>query len=202
MSLAFYIVVPIGAISVYYIKRTLQNGIASGIVSSLGVTTAEGIYAAAAIYGISFISDFLLTWKIWLQLCGTVFLVWLGTKTFFAPPPLAKLKLEKRNNLFADYLSMFFLTLVNPLTLIGFIAIFTTFGAHEYGSDFYNSFFMLLGFIFMSFSYCMILVTFTNSIKEKFIANDQELLRMLNQFSGLVIIVFTLVSFAFALVKN
>lgn len=205
MSLAFYIVIPIGAISVLYMKRTLKKGVASGICSSLGVTTAEGIYAAAAIYGLTFVADFLLTWKIWLQLCGTIFLVWLGAKTFFFPSSqLLSLNslVSKRQKLFYDYLSMLVLTLTNPLTLIGFIAIFTAFGANGFQKNFANSFAMFLGFIFMSFSYCMILVGITHRFKKKFITDDSDLFKILNQISGLAIILFTLFSFGVALVRN
>ncbi len=198
--LAFYIVVPIGAISVLYIKRTLQNGVASGIASSLGVSTAEAFYASVAIYGLTFVSDFLLQWRIWLQLCGTVFLVIIGMRTFFAHP--LKITIRKKQKLFSDYFSMFILTAVNPLTLIGFVTIFTTFGANNLEKDFYHSFIMLCGFVFMSFSYCLLLVFITNLLRERFVADDSDLFKILNQISGLVIIVFTILAFAMALVKN
>ncbi|OFW81401.1 MAG: hypothetical protein A2887_03770 [Alphaproteobacteria bacterium RIFCSPLOWO2_01_FULL_40_26] len=197
--LAFYIVVPIGAISVLYIRRTLRKGLLSGIVSSFAVTTAEGFYAYGAIYGISLISDFLLQYRIILQTCGTVFLVIIGIKTFMAKP-LKKVDIGKKN-LAYDYFSMLFLTLANPMTIIGFVAVFAGFGAHNYGYDPLCSFFMLFGFIFLSISYCMFLVFFSNYLKSKFGVKDYDLFKMLNQVSGLVIIVFTLLSFSVGLVR-
>jgi len=206
-SLAFYIVVPIGALSILYIKRTLENGVKSGIVSSLGVTTVEAIYAAAAIYGIGIVSDFLLKWKIYLQLVGVVFMMYVGLKAIFTRPQIGQIKVS-RNNLWRDYFSMLLLTLFNPLTLFGFIAVFTSFGAHEFGDEISHQLAMLSGFVAMSFGYCMLLIFISSLIKNKFrstatdTSGEYDMIAMLHKISGIAIILFTLFSFFISLVKN
>lgn len=198
--LSVYVVVPIGAISILYIKRTLQNGFSSGIASALGVTTVEGFYAAAAIYGLTFISDFLITWKVWLQSFGTVFLVLIGLRILLSKER-KNIKVAKKKNLLQDYVSMLVLTSVNPLTIIGFIAIFTSFGA-GIDQNFNHSLAMLLGFISSSFFYCMFLIAITSLLKSRFFANDGELIQMISQISGLVIILFTISAYIISLVSN
>lgn len=207
-SLAIYIVVPIGALSILYIKRTLENGLKSGIVSSLGVTTVEAIYAAAAIYGIGVISDFLLKWKIYLQSFGVLFMIYIGLKAIFTMPPSIQQDKIVRSNLLYDYFSMLFLTLFNPLTLFGFIAVFTSFGANDFDDDVSNQLAMLLGFVSMSFCYCMLLIFIASLIKNKFKTNavdtssEYDMITMLHKISGIAIILFTLFSFFISLVKN
>lgn len=202
-SLAFYIVVPIGALSVLYIKRTLQKGFASGFFSSLGVTTGECIYAIAAIYGISFISDFLLKWKIYLQFFGVLLMIHIGIKAIRSKAQFKEInKKSFSESLFADYLSMLILTIFNPLTIFGFIAVFASFGAHDFQSNFSNQFSMLLGFFSMSFFYCMLLILIASKMKHKLNSNvsgDFQLIGFLNKTSGVVVIIFTLLSLVISL---
>ena len=52
LMMGFYIALPFGVISIIYLKRTLKNGLASGIASALGVTTGETFYGAVVIFGL------------------------------------------------------------------------------------------------------------------------------------------------------
>lgn len=198
--MGFYIAVPIGAISILYIKRTLQNGKSSGIASSLGVTTAETIYAAAAIYGLSFISDFLMKWHLPLQIAGGLFLLFVGIKSVFSEPP-HNVHLNKTNSLVVDYLSMVFLTLLNPLGIVGFIAVFAGIGAQNFSGDSLENFVMLCGFSLASFSYCMFLISVSLFVRSKFDTKDRELMKILNKISGLVLILFTISILIFSFSK-
>ncbi len=205
-SLAFYIVVPIGALSILYIKRTLQKGLLSGFFSSLGVTTGECIYAIAAIYGVSFVSDFLLQWKIYLQFFGVLLMMYIGIKAIRSPAHYKEIDRKSfSESLTADYFSMLILTFFNPLTIFGFLAVFASFGAHDFQSNFSNQFSMLLGFFSMSFFYCMLLIFIANKMKRKLnsdVSGDVELIRFLNKTSGVVIIIFTLLSFVISLTTS
>lgn len=210
VSLAFYIVVPIGALSVLYIKRTIQKGFFSGFFSSLGVTSGECIYASAAIYGLSFISNFLLEWKILLQSLGVVMMLIIGLRAILSQTKISN-QVEVRNTangLFGDYISMLIITLFNPLTIFGFIAVFTSFGANNFEHVFAIQLMMLLGFFTMSFSYCMLLISISIYIKNKLksddskLASDVELISMLNKISGIVIILFTMLSFLISIINN
>lgn len=205
-SLAFYIVVPIGALSILYIKRTLQKGFLSGFFSSLGVTIGECIYAFAAIYGIGFVSDFLLEWKIYLQFFGVLMMIHIGVKAIRSNPQYKKINRNAfSQSLCADFFSMLILTIFNPLTIFGFIAVFTSFGAHDFQQNFSNQFSMLFGFFSMSFCYCMLLIFIASKMKRRFtsdVSGDVELIKFLNKTSGVVIIIFTLLSFTISLTTS
>ncbi len=197
--LGFYIAAPFGVISVLYIRRTLKNGALSGIISALGVTTAETFYASAAIYGLSFISNFLLAWKDEMKLCGAFFLLTIGVKSFFSNPK-TKIKLAKKQSLFADYSSMFFLSILNPIAIVGFVAIFGSFGAGNFQSG-WQALVMLLGFAAASFLYCLVLITIATILRVKFNTKDAEMVEVLNHMSGVIIILFTIAIFTFSFLK-
>lgn len=196
MVLGFYIAAPLGAISIIYIKRTLKNGKLSGIVSALGVTTAETFYASAAIYGLSFITNFLTIWKNQLKLFGCLFLLYIGIKSFFVDP-IRKTEASKRRNLLNDYLSMLFLSILNPIAIVGFVAIFASFGAGTINS-LSQAFLMLLGFTSASFLYCLFLILIADALSSRFQVKDKSLIEILNKVSGAIIILFTIAIYFFS----
>ncbi len=200
--LSVYIVVPIGAISILYIKRTLQNGVASGVVSAFGVTTVETFYASCAIYGLNIVSDFLLKYEFWLQLFGTLFLVIFGFRILLSKARIRISKRSKKQGLISDYISMVIITSVNPLTLVGFIAIFVSFGVDDVDGKFYHSLAILIGFLFSSFSYCLLLILTAHGIKNRFFSDDRDLIQIISKMSGLVIILFTISAFILSLIEN
>ena len=196
MVLGFYIAAPLGAISIIYIKRTLKNGKLSGIFSALGVTTAETFYASAAIYGLSFVSNFLITWKNQLKLFGCLFLLYIGIKSFFIEP-IRKTEPSKRRTLLNDYLSMLFLSIFNPIAIVGFVAIFASFGAGTI-NNFFQAFKMLLGFASASFLYCLFLILIAAALRSRFQIKDENLIEILNKTSGAIIIIFTIAIYFFS----
>ena len=116
-----------GPIGVLCIRRTLAEGRTTGLISGLGAATADAIYGCIAGFGLAFISDFLVSQQVWLQMIGGLFLCYLGLKTLLAKPS-EKAALVKGKGLFSAYASTFFLTLTNPMTILSFIAIFAGLG--------------------------------------------------------------------------
>lgn len=127
LILGFSIAAPVGPIGVLCIRRTLENGRLSGLFSGLGAACADVIYAIIAAFGLTFISNFLLAGQFWMHLIGGLFLLYLGWKTFFAKPT-ERIDKPSHSTLLNDFLSTFFLTLTNPMTIISFLAIFAGLG--------------------------------------------------------------------------
>ena len=200
VMMGFYIAIPFGVVSVIYLKRTLKNGLASGIASALGVSTGEAFYGAVVIFGLYFVSDFLLAWESEMKLCGAFFLLFIGIKSFFSNPAKG-VKIDKRKSLISDYFSMLVLSIFNPIAIVGFATIFASFGASSL-QNYSDSAIMLLGFAIASFSYCLILIAVAVMIKNKFYVKDVQLLEVLNQVSGVVIIIFTILIFTFSFLKQ
>jgi threonine/homoserine/homoserine lactone efflux protein len=118
------------------IRRTLADGMGTGLVAGLGAATADAAYGAIAGFGLSSLSGFLVRQQTGLELCGGAFLCYLGARTFFAAPAPAAAVSPSGAAAPADapsgwpsvYGSTLFLTLSNPSTLLSFVAVFAGLG--------------------------------------------------------------------------
>src|SRR5689334_3057434 len=79
--LGFTIAAAFGPISLLVIRRTLAQGRAYGLISGLGVATADATYAAIAAFGLAAVTNVLVNARQVLGLVGGVFLLWLAWQT-------------------------------------------------------------------------------------------------------------------------
>ncbi|PZO08923.1 MAG: lysine transporter LysE [Leptolyngbya foveolarum] len=128
------IAAPIGPMALLCIRRTIARGRWLGLISGLGVATADGFYGTVAAFGLSTVSDLLLAQSFYLQILGGLFLCYLGLKTFFdcsdipSQAVVESASLTPGLTVTGAYTSMFALTLTNPTTIFSFIAIFAGLG--------------------------------------------------------------------------
>lgn len=144
LIIGFSIAAPVGPIGVLCIRRTLAEGRISGLISGLGAASADAIYGIIAGFGITIISHFLVTQQIWLRLVGGIFLFYLGVRTYRSKSGNHKVNFNKRS-LAGNYLSVFMLTLTNPLTILSFTAIFAGLGLAQNGRDYQTTTWLVLG---------------------------------------------------------
>lgn len=128
--LGFTIAAAVGPISLLVIRRTLAEGRLVGLVSGLGVATADGTYGAIAAFGLTALTDLLVDGRRVLGLVGGAFLLWLAWRTFRAVPAEAATAgaVGRRGGLPGAYLSTLGLTLTNPVTILSFAALFVGLG--------------------------------------------------------------------------
>ncbi len=117
------IAAPVGPIGVLCIRRTLTNGRLAGFMSGMGAASADMVYGAIAAFGLTAITGLLVDNAFWLRLIGGLFLLYLGIKTFLEKPS-DKPAEAAAGSLGSMYLSTFFLTITNPMTILSFAAIF------------------------------------------------------------------------------
>src|SRR5437879_6306196 len=117
----------VGPMFVLCVQRTLQKGYLYGLLSGLGIATADGVYGSIAGFGLTAITTFLVHQKTWIRLIGGLFLLYLGIRTLFIEPA-AQAATAQRGNLLGTYLSTLALTLTNPATILSFTAIFMGIG--------------------------------------------------------------------------
>lgn len=127
--LGFSIAASVGPIALLVIRRTLAEGRTVGLVSGMGVATADGTYGAIAAFGLTAVTDLLVDWRRALALIGGTFLLWVAWRTFSAVPPTDPDELETpARGLPGAYLSTLALTLTNPMTILSFAALFIGLG--------------------------------------------------------------------------
>ena len=116
--------VPLGPIGILVIQRTLNKGRMSGFISGLGATAADTIFALIAGFGLTIIINFIRDRQVFFQIAGGLFILYIGLRIFYTNPVRA-LKLQRMNKtmLSQDFVSVFLLTISNPMAIFIFLAI-------------------------------------------------------------------------------
>jgi threonine/homoserine/homoserine lactone efflux protein len=183
--------VPVGPIGILCIRRTLTQGRMVGFLSGLGAATADAFYGAIAGFGLTFLVNFLIGKQIWLRLIGGGLLCILGAKTFLSKPAEQGASGEE-NSLWNAYLSTYFLTLTNPMTILFFTAVFAGLGVGSTDDHYLSAGILVLGVFIGSAMWWLVLCNFTGLLQG--LLNVRRL-QWLNRISGLIIMGFGLFAF-------
>ncbi|MBN1992405.1 MAG: LysE family transporter [Anaerolineae bacterium] len=188
LVLGFAIAAPVGPIGVLCIQRTLNLSQRHGLVSGLGAATADAVYGSMAAFGLALLTDFLLAQTDFLRVVGGVFLGYLGLKTFLAGITTDSVS-NSAESLGGAYLSTFFLTLTNPMTILSFAAIFAGVGLAEAERSYLSAGLLVLG-VFLGSGLWWLLLSFgVGLFRRRF---DARMLRWVNKGAGVMIIGFGL----------
>jgi len=183
LLIGFSIAAPVGPIGVLCIRRTLAEGRLAGFLSGMGAASADMFYGAVAAFGLTAIQDILLGQSDWLRLVGGIFLLYLGVRTFLSKPA-GKAEKASRGGLFGAYLTTFFLTITNPITILSFIAIFAGLRLGETGGNYISAVFMVLGVFLGSAAWWLTLSLTVGLLRERFNATWQT---WVNRIAGVII---------------
>ncbi|MGK2740721.1 LysE family translocator [Tepidicaulis sp. LMO-SS28] len=130
---------PIGPVNLICIRRTLRFGAVNGFVSGAGAAIGDGLFATIAAFGVTAAIAFIKNYAFALQLVGGLFLIGLGIKTWLAHPHLDDAIPEKAlGELLPVIGSTFVLTITNPATMLGFMAIFGGIAGFAVGTEDYG----------------------------------------------------------------
>jgi threonine/homoserine/homoserine lactone efflux protein len=186
LVIGFLIAVPVGPIGVLCIRRSLTEGKIHGLVSGFGAATADSIYGAIAAFGVTFVSDFLAEQQVWFRIIGSVFLCCLGIRTFLSKT-VKQAGTNKSLGLVGCYGSTFLLTLMNPLTILAFAAVFASMGIT---SSHYGSSALLIAGVFTGSGVWWFILSGAAGVFRNKVSHSN--LVWLNRISGTIIILFGL----------
>jgi len=183
------IAAPVGPIGVLCIRRTLAEGKLKGFLSGMGAASADMVYGAIAAFGLTVITDLLVENAFWLKIVGGCFLLYLGIKTFREKPAEHAAQVNQSGN-FGAYLSTFFLTITNPMTILSFAAIFA--GTMFIGTT--SSPIVLVAGVFAgSVCWWLTLSLGVGLMRDRLTANHMA---WINRFSGMIIVAFGIYALA------
>lgn len=129
-ALGFAIAASPGPIFFLCLRRTLLRGWRAGLLSGLGVATADGFYAAIAVFGVAALATILVGGTRWLALIGGAALIVLGLRSVVERPVLPREQAPVTGRGLAwSYLSTLGLTITNPATIVSFAALAAALGA-------------------------------------------------------------------------
>lgn len=192
LIIGFSIAMPVGPIGLLCMRNVLTFGIICGLFTGLGAACADSIYGAIAGFGVTAISTFMEANNAYFKIIGAIFLCYLGISTFCT-------KMKNSTNKVVTltgskvFLTTFFLTLTNPMTIISFTGIYAGLGIGNDGYQLNGAFSVTFGVFLGSAAWWLILSLVTLFFKDK-ISTTQ--FTWLNRLSGSVLFGFG----AFALI--
>ncbi|MDO8942602.1 MAG: LysE family transporter, partial [Desulfobacterales bacterium] len=167
LIIGFSIAAPVGPIGILCIRRTLAEGRAAGFFSGMGAATADALYGCVAGFGLTVVSAFLIEQRFWLQVIGGIFLCYLGARTLRAQPATEAAP-AGGNGLLASYVSTFFLTITNPMTILYFAALVAGLGLAATGADYSTAGILVSGVVAGSALWWLCLSAIVGVFRQKF----------------------------------
>jgi len=196
--LGFAVAATPGPIFFLCLRRTLVRGWLNGLVSGVGVATADGFYAAVAAFGISAITTAVTGQRRWLVLGGGALLVVLGVRIVFAKPKTVDAQPANGAGLAWAYGSTLGLTITNPATVISFAALAATLSAGISGG-YARPAVLVLGVLLGSLAWWFLLAVFAAGLRARI---TPRAVRVISTASGLAIVLLGVAAFASAMLSS
>lgn len=179
---------PVGPMGLLCIRRTLAFGRLSGMLTGLGVATADVTYSTLAASGVAVISRVLSEHSLLFRLFGATVLCLLGARIFSsgaqAGTPEATLPTERK---FRMYLTALLLAFSNPLGILFFTAVFAGYGLADTNGSILAAILLVAGVAAGSLLWWVILSTTVSLLGHKL---SLRTLSWINRASGLLIALF------------
>jgi len=184
--------VPVGAVGAISVQRTLTSGKKAGILSGLGSSVADCLYACIGVFGLTFISDFLLKYQTIINVIGGLIIVVIGISMFFKKEKTKKEEIANNTTSIAKiFLSSFIIGITNPTVILTFLFAFSYFEIAE-KMNILNGIGLVAGVFIGTLLWWIVLATLTSVLKNKFAKNG---LKNLNKIFGIILIIFSLIIF-------
>lgn len=122
------IAAPVGPIGMLCIRKTLAEGLVSGLACGLGAAAADAAYGFIAAQGLVSVASPVMQYHIWLRILGSCFLLYIAYGTAKSKPQQVTNTIITAQSSLKTFASTFCLTLTNPMTIFSFVAIFAALG--------------------------------------------------------------------------
>lgn len=183
---------PVGPVNIICIRRSLTKGPANGYIVGQGAAIADGLFGAVAAFGLTGLTQVINNYNGIVQIVGAIALVIIGIKLWFSHPHVDDVQDTFQDKIKAA-IGTFFLTLTNPLTVLGFIAIFVGLGFGDMGDSFANATLISLGILIGS-SFWWGIISYGSA--RIFRSLSDRHLENINKVSAVILFVFAIITFA------
>jgi threonine/homoserine/homoserine lactone efflux protein len=194
LVVGFTIAAAVGPISLLVIRRTLAHGRVYGLGSGMGVALADASYGGIAAFGLTAVTALLVGARVPLAFIGGGFLIWLAIRMIVAPAPSHEAEVRERPGLAGAFLSIYGLTMTNPLTIISFLGIFTGLGLA--GGSGLEAALLTLGVFLGSASWWVLLTTIIGKVRHRL---TPAVMLWINRVCGVILLGFGLAAIGVAI---
>lgn len=174
---------PMGPIGMMCVRRTMACGQRYGMLTGLGATVSDLIYAFLTLLGVGAFVDFILKYSDHLQLAGSLFMILFALYVFFGNHSIEDSQNEgdvqdgcgcngfnsdDKKSDYQVFLSAFFLTLSNALIVLLYIGLFAQFSFVSEGATYYSMSLGLLGIALGALLWWYLVTTVLIKVKQWF----------------------------------
>lgn len=177
---------PLGPVNIICLRRAMTRGPMNGFVVGLGAALADGIFGTMAAFGLLSVIKILQQVNMWVEIVGGLILIIVAVQLWFSHPHLADVKDTYKDRIKAAT-GTFFLTVTNPMTILGFVALFAGLGLGDMGKNYFNAGLISVGILLGSSLWWAILAIGAGKISNKI--SDNYLVNI-NRVSAIIIAAF------------
>lgn len=181
------IAAPVGPIGILCIQRSLHQGFKIGFMTGMGAAIADGTYGLIVGFGFTALSSMLIAQQYWIRIAGGLFLIYLGIRLLLTRSNSTSVMNNSKNSSYHAFITTYFLTLTNPMTILSFIAILAGLGLGT-NTDYKHAITLIMGITLGSASWWLFLSAGTSFIFHKRISSFT--MQMINGISGIIILTF------------
>jgi len=194
LLLGMIIALPFGPVGFLCLHRAVAGGVLAGLVSGVGAAVADAFYGAIAAFGLQFLSNFLTSHHVLLQLTGGVFLLWMGARLYLGGrvavpvPELSRQEEVAPGRLWRSFFTSLALAAANPMTIMAFLAFFAGFGLGGTQTHYGHAAAVVLGVFSGSMIWWVAIAVGGGRLRERAVAR----MPLLRRISGGVVLLFGL----------
>ena len=186
---------PFGAVGTMTVHRTLHYGFKAGLMTGLGSSTADCFYACIGVFGLTFISDFLLKHQMIIYLIGSILILAMGIQLLIRKEKEQQhipLQSQKQvTDSIKMFLSSFVIGITNPAAILTFLFAFSYFGISG-GENMFLGIWLVCGVFIGTYLWWITLSTAVSIIKKK---TENHSFRYMNKIFGTILLFFGIVVF-------
>lgn len=118
---------PVGAVGTMTVQRTWNFGFRAGLLTGLGSSAADCLYAVVGAFGLTLISDFLLRHQQIINILGGTLILFMGIRLILKKGETAAAQVKALSGM-KLFLSSFAVGITNPAAILTFLFAFSYFG--------------------------------------------------------------------------
>lgn len=183
IAIGLMVAIPLGPVNLICIRRSLNYSSMNGFVVGMGAAVADTIFGAIAAFGLTSVMKEVERVNGWIEIVGGVVLIAVSINLWSKHPHLSDVKDSVRDRL-KGAIGAFMLTIVNPMTILGFVALFVALGLGDMGGEFNNALLVVIGVFIGSGLWWATLSRIAGHMKNR-LSDDH--LAMINRVSAAIV---------------
>ena len=181
--------VPAGAVGAMTVQRTWNYGTKAGLLTGMGSSVADCIYACIGAFGVTVISEFLLKYQNVINLAGGGLILYMGLHLIFGKKEADEI--PSVSGTVKMFLSSLLVGITNPAAILTFLFAFSYFGILG-ETNMIQGMWLVIGVFLGTYLWWGVLTAAVNIMKSR---QKKDNIQTMNRIFGVILCLFGLVVF-------